>query len=288
MPAFCARCPRFQATVVCQRRNGGAFERDERDAEKCAPDVLPVANVPGHFLKHVDEQTIVALEALRLALVQSGLDPARHTDWGGDRRQPFRRDALSPPIIVKPFSREGGGSGPCRPMPRLSSVLPGTSAAGAASIVLASQWSPALGCRAGDRERWAMACWPPLDVVSKHNRRARRRLGCWRLNGSQKPIPGQGRPGSRRKTTCHAGGRLAIRAGQFEQLDRGNPSADSADRKVAADDLHAEPTVSQLASCIQPGCRGPYRSPGRARFARRLGAVDLRLANAAQQYRTAA
>ncbi|HEX5104092.1 MAG TPA: hypothetical protein VFV87_09795, partial [Pirellulaceae bacterium] len=85
----------------------------------------------GHFLKHADEQTIVALKAVGRAIERRRLDPRQMTDWA-IVAAPRYIGHLAGASILDRFARQGGSGVPPHAVAQNSLH----SISGAASIVL--------------------------------------------------------------------------------------------------------------------------------------------------------
>src|SRR5688500_609164 len=78
------------------------------DMRKHVPYVC-IAETPGHFFKHADEQSIVGMAALAQGMERFKLDPRAYSQWG-IVAAPRYMGRLAAASIVKRFAQGGIGS----------------------------------------------------------------------------------------------------------------------------------------------------------------------------------
>jgi hypothetical protein len=231
-----------------------------------SPPLVPDVDLPGHFLKHADEQTITALAAIRLALAQSGLTRSDMEGWGVVAA-PRYIGRLAGAAVLDKFPKSGTSGVPAHQVAQNSLH----SVSGAASIALGlhgpnvgmggGPWSVAEGLTT------ALSLFDPALVP-----------GLWLLLSQfdPEPIPdAQGNP--QNNPLCYA---VAI-ALDWRASTPGRLSL-AIDAPLAHGGKSAwpEPTVPELAACIDAAARGlPTRWQCRLPWGGRL---EMRLPAAAQ------
>ncbi|MDX1946623.1 MAG: beta-ketoacyl synthase N-terminal-like domain-containing protein [Pirellulaceae bacterium] len=197
-------------------------------------------DLPGHFLKHADEQTVIALEALRRAVEQAGLDPREQTDWAIVAAPRFIARVAGAHILT----RYGDGGAPTVP-PHALAQNSLHSVAGAASIALGLHGpNVGLGGGPGAISDGLTAALTLLDGAACP--------GLWLLFSQWEPEPipdGQGR--ATNDPVCHAVA-LALRLGEKSSATLRLTTRLGL---VPAEPI-AEPRVSQLAACIERSASG--------------------------------
>lgn len=211
---------------------------------KCPPS-YPGVELSGHFLKHADEQTIVALLALRQATDRYAFDPRDHADWAIIAAPRFIGRLTGANVIHK-FPR-GGTSAVA---PHIVAQCSLHSISGAASIALGMH-GPNVGVGGGE---WAIG---DGLVAALTLFEAIRVPGVWLLLSEfdSEPIPDEeGRP--RNDPTCHAVA-LALapgRQGSSLVTLRSGSRSDSPSKRAGTS--YPEPTVAEIAACIDASHRG--------------------------------
>jgi hypothetical protein len=232
------------------------------------PPLVPGVDLPGHFLKHADEQTITALAAVRQALAQSGLTPADMTGWGVVAAPRFIGRLAGAEVLDK-FPRSGNSGVPAYQVAQNSLH----SVSGAASIALGlhgpnvgiggGPWSVAEGLTT------ALSLFDPALVP-----------GLWLLMSQfdPEPIPdAQGNP--QNNPLCYA---VAI-ALDWRAATPGRLSL-ALDGPLARGGKSPwpEPTVPELAACIDAASRGlPTRWQCRLPWG---GRIEMKLPAAARSH----
>lgn len=260
----------FEAAVVAA---GSAAVPLGQFAElRKAPPKFGGTELQGHFLKHADEQTIVALQAIGQAIAAYDLDPRQMTDWG-IIAAPRYIGRLAGASILDRFARLGGSGVPPHAVAQNSLH----SISGAASIALGLH-GPNVGVGGGP---WAIgdgiaAALTLFDTV--------RVPGIWLLmtQFDPEPLPDEvGRPLN--ESVCHAVA-LALAAGGAGESHLTLRPGTAATRAAVA--RWPEPTVAEIAACARAAKRGLT-----SRWACWLpwgGRIELRLASARESLRTAA
>jgi hypothetical protein len=235
------------------------------------------SNVPGHFLKHADEQTVVALEALRRAIEQFGLDAREQTDWGVIAA-PRYIGRLASVEIVRRFAQNGGSTVATHAAAQFSL----NSIAGAASIVLGIR-GPSLGVGGGswsigDGLVAALTLFDPACTP-----------GVWLLLTEWEPEPIMQPGGSPIDGICRAVA-LAIAPGASRESNLrlcfpGGQTNGASGLAGRAREPATEPELSQIAACVDAAQGGSAsgwscRLPGG-------GLLELRLAPIARRLRAA-
>jgi hypothetical protein len=245
----------------------GQFAPLRKEPPKFGP-----VELSGHFLKHADEQTIVALQAIGRAVKQYDLDPRQMADWG-IVAAPRYIGRLAGASILDRFANLGG-----------SGVLPHTvaqnslhSISGAASIALGLH-GPNVGVGGGP---WAIgdglvAALTLFDTAHVP--------GIWLLltQFDPEPIPDEvGRPLN--ESVCHAVALALVPGSEGESQLTLRPGTAAIRAAVAR---WPEPNVAEIAAVARAASRGLT-----SRWACWLpwgGRVELRLATASGALRFAA
>jgi hypothetical protein len=226
----------------------------------------------GHFLKHADEQTIVALQAIGRAIKQHQLDPRTMTEWG-IVAAPRYIGRLAGASILDRFARQGGSGVPPHAVAQNSLH----SVSGAASIALGLH-GPNVGVGGGP---WAIGDGLVAALTLFDTSHV---PGLWLLltQFEPEPLPDEvGRPLN--ETVCHAVALALIPGGSGESQLTLRPGTPATRAAVAR---WPEPTVAEIAASIRAADRGLV-----SRWACWLpwgGRVELRLAAAQQSLRAAA
>jgi hypothetical protein len=100
-------------------------------AMRKSPPRFPGVDLPGHFLKHAEEQTVIGLEAVRRAVERFGLDTREQIAWGIIGAPRFMARMAGAHILTR-FAASGGPSVPPHALAQNSLH----SVSGAASIAL--------------------------------------------------------------------------------------------------------------------------------------------------------
>jgi len=235
------------------------------------PPAYPGVELSGHFLKHADEQTIVALLAIRKATDRYGIDPRQLAGWGIIAAPRYIGRLTGANVLYK-FPR-GGTSAVA---PHIVAQCSLHSVSGAASIALGMH-GPNLGVGGGE---WAIADGLTAALTLFETARV---PGLWLLltEFDAEPLPDeQGRPLN--DPTCHAVALALVPGAAGDSQLTLRPGAHS--KSLRAD--YPEPAVAEIAACIDAAERGLP-----ARWACWLpwgGRVELRLAAAVQQMPKAA
>lgn len=236
-----------------------------------SPPSYPGVELSGHFLKHADEQTIVALLAIRKATDRYGIDPRQLAGWGIIAAPRYIGRLTGANVLYK-FPR-GGTSAVA---PHIVAQCSLHSVSGAASIALGMH-GPNLGVGGGD---WAIADGLTAALTLFETARV---PGLWLLltEFDAEPMPDEeGRPLN--DPTCHAVALALVPGVAGDSQLTLRPGSHS--KSLRAD--YPEPTVAEIAACIEAADRGRP-----ARWACWLpwgGRVELRLAAAEQQLPRAA
>ncbi|MEX2173139.1 MAG: hypothetical protein WD872_02170 [Pirellulaceae bacterium] len=259
-----------------------AFAQGEFVALRKTPPAFPGVELAGHFLKHADEQTIVALEAVRRAAERFELDTRDHERWAIVAAPKFV-GRLAGVQILERFAKSGGSGVPPHAVAQNSLH----SVSGAVSIALGIH-GPNVGLGGGP---WAMADGLTAALTLFDTARI---PGIWLLLTQFDPEPTpdeQGRPLA--GTTCHAvalalmpgaagNSRLSLYPGSAgRELSRDKPTLDKPTL-----DKRPEPSVAEVAACVESAERGLA-----TRWSCWLpwgGRIELRLAAAEQTLRRAA
>lgn len=207
---------------------------------KSAP-VFPGVELAGHFFKHADEQTIVALRAVEQAAERYGIDTRELKGWGLVAAPRYIGRLTGANVLYK-FPRGGTTA----VSPHIVAQCSLHSVAGAASIALGMH-GPNVGIGGG---RFAMADGLVAALTLFETARV---PGVWLLLSEfdVEPLPDEeGRPLN--DPTCHAVA-LALVPGAIgvSQLTlRPGAQANSPGQDCP------EPTVNEMAACIDGAQRG--------------------------------
>jgi hypothetical protein len=230
-----------------------------------SPPTYPGVELSGHFLKHADEQTIVALLALRRATDRYGIDPRDLADWGVIAAPRYIGRLTGASVLYK-FPR-GGTSAVA---PHIVAQCSLHSVSGAASIALGMR-GPNVGVGGG---QWAIGDGVAAALTLFETAQV---PGVWLLLSefNDEPQPDEeGRPLN--DPTCHAVA-LALRPGVVGDSELAlRPGAHAKSLRAS----YPEPTVAEIAGCIDAAHRGRA-----ARWACWLpwgGRIELHLAAAEQ------
>jgi hypothetical protein len=226
---------------------------------KTAP-AFPGVDLPGHFFKHADEQTIVALRAVEQAAERYGIDTRELTGWGLVAAPRYIGRLTGANVLYK-FPRGGTTS----VSPHIVAQCSLHSVAGAASIALGMH-GPNVGIGGG---RFAIADGLVAALTLFETACV---PGVWLLVSEfdAEPLPDEeGRPLN--DPTCHAVALALVPGGSgASQLTlRLGGQANSRGQECP------EPTVNEIAACIGGAQRGLA-----ARWAAWLpwgGRVEMRL-----------
>jgi hypothetical protein len=230
------------------------------------------AELSGHFLKHADEQTIVALQAVAQAIKQHELDPRQMTEWG-IVAAPRYIGRLAGASILDRFARLGGSGVPPHAVAQNSLH----SISGAASIALGVH-GPNVGVGGGP---WAIADGLTTAMTLFDTSHV---PGIWLIltQIDPEPLPDEGgRPLN--DSVCHAVALALLPGGAGDSQLTLRPGTSVTRAAVAR---WPEPTVGEIAASIRAAQRGLV-----SRWACWLpwgGRVELRLTAAGQSLRTAA
>lgn len=239
-------------------------------AMRKSPPRFPGVDLAGHFLKHADEQTVIALEALRLAVERFDLDPRQQNEWGivGVPRYIAR---MAGAHILTRFNDGGGQTVPPHALAQNSLH----SIAGAASIALGVHGpNVGLGGGPGAIHDGLTAALTMFDAAACP--------GIWLLFAQWEPEPipdGHGKAAN--EPVCHAVALALMPGAAGQSVLRLKVSAGNHDHVTAA-----EPAVSNLAACVEQAQGGRpaewiYDLPWQA-------TIELKLAAQTQQRRLAA
>lgn len=226
----------------------------------------------GHFLKHADEQTIVALQAIARAIKQHQLDPRQLAEWG-IVAAPRYIGRLAGASILDRFARQGGSGVPPHAVAQNSLH----SISGAASIALGIH-GPNVGVGGGP---WAIGDGLAAALTLFDTSHV---PGIWLLLTQLEPEPlpdESGRPLN--DSVCHAVALALVPGGSGESQLTLRPGTSVTRAAVAR---WPEPTVAEIAACVRAADRGLV-----SRWACWLpwgGRVELRLTAAQQSLRAAA
>ena len=235
------------------------------------PPNYPGVELSGHFLKHADEQTIVALQAIQKATKRHGIDPRNLARWGIIAAPRYIGRLTGANVLYK-FPR-GGTSAVA---PHIVAQCSLHSVSGAASIALGMH-GPNLGLGGG---QWAIGDGLTAALTLFETSQV---PGVWLLltEFDSEPVPDdQGRPLN--DPTCHAVALALVPGASGDSQLTLRPGSHR--RSLRAD--YPEPTVAEIAACIDAAERGLP-----ARWACWLpwgGRVELRLAAAEQKLPKAA
>ncbi len=231
----------------------------------------------GHFLKHADEQTIVALQAIGRAIEQFDLDPRTMTQWG-IVAAPRYIGRLAGASILERFARQGGSGVPAHAVAQNSLH----SISGAANIALGLH-GPNVGVGGGP---WAIGDGVAAALTLFDTAHV---PGLWLLltEFDPEPLPDDaGQPLN--SSVCHAVALALIPAaascGGMEESHLTLRPGTAATRAAVA--RWPEPTVAEIAACTRAAARGLT-----SRWACWLpwgGRVELRLESARRLARAAA
>ena len=258
----------YEVTVVasaCASAPLAAFA-----AMRKSPPRFPGVDLPGHFLKHADEQTVIALEALRQAVERFDLDPRQQTEWGIIGAPKFMGRMAGAHILTR-FAAGGGPTVPPHALAQNSLH----SIAGAASIALGIHGpNVGLGGGPGAIHDGLTAALTMFDAAACP--------GIWLLLAQWEPEPipdGQGR--ATNEPTCHAVALALMPGAAGQSVLRLNVSGGNQRQPSTA-----EPAVSAIAACVAQAESGraaqwTYDLPWQA-------TVELKLAAQTQQQRRAA
>jgi hypothetical protein len=236
------------------------------------PPAFGGVELSGHFLKHADEQTIVALRAIGRALERHDLDPRQMTNWG-IVAAPRYIGRLAGAAILDRFARQGGSGVPPHAVAQNSLH----SISGAASIALGLH-GPNVGVGGGP---WAIGdgLTAALSLFD-----AQHVPGMWLLltQFDPEPIPDEkGNPLN--ESVCHAVALALVPdlvADSQVILRPGTPATRAAVARWP------EPTVAEIATCIAAAEHG--RTSRWSCWLPWGGRVELRLTAAEQALRAAA
>ncbi|MCI0359706.1 MAG: hypothetical protein L0211_14615, partial [Planctomycetaceae bacterium] len=231
--------PDLTAAVVAAA--AAAYRLSEIGPLRKMPPAYPGVELSGHFLKHADEQTIVALAAIQRATQQHNIDPRDLAGWGIIAAPRYIGRLTGANVLYK-FPR-GGTSAVA---PHIVAQCSLHSVSGAASIALGMH-GPNVGVGGGE---WAiadgmMAALSLFETV--------RVPGVWLLLSEfdSEPVPDEeGRPLN--DPTCHAVA-LALMPGAAgnSQLTL-RPGTHSKSLRASC----PQPTVAEIAGCIDAAERG--------------------------------
>jgi hypothetical protein len=259
----------LEAAVVAS--GSAALRLSEIAPLRKSPPRFVGVDLPGHFLKHADEQTIVALEGVRRAVDQFGLDPREMADWG-IVAAPRYIGRLAGANLLHRFPRVGTSA----VAPHIVAQCSLHSVSGAASIALGIH-GPNVGVgggswSVGDGLVAALTMFDPGAVN-----------GVWLLltQFDPEPLPDeQGQPLN--APTCYAAALALQWRVQSESMLSLRPEAPTS----FAPENYSEPTVAEIACCIDAAQRGL-----RSRWACWLpgcGRAEMRLAAARPALKAAA
>jgi hypothetical protein len=235
-----------------------------------SPPRFPGVDLPGHFLKHADEQTVIGLEAVRRAVELFQLDTREQTAWGIIGAPRFMARMAGAHILTR-FAASGGSSVPPHALAQNSLH----SVSGAASIALGIH-GPNVGLGGGPG-----AIYDGLTTALTWFDTA----GCpsiWLIltQWDPEPIPdGQGL--ATNEPVCHAVALALKPAAAGESTLRL-----SADGSMPTGPRSPVPNVSEIAACLDRAHAGLP-----ADWACQLpwgGRIELELAAAIQSQRRAA
>lgn len=260
----------FQAAVVAA--GSAAVPLGQFPALRKEPPKFGDVQLPSHFLKHADEQTIVALRAIGQAIERHDLDPRQMTNWG-IIAAPRYIGRLAGAAILDRFANQGGSGVPPHAVAQNSLH----SISGAASIALGVH-GPNVGVGGGP--------WSIGDGIVG----ALSMFDAWHVPGmwllltqfDPEPIPdANGNP--LHPSVAHAVA-LAIVPGQAGEsqltLRPGSPAMRAAVARWP------EPTVAEIANCVASAERG--RTTRWSCWLPWGGHAELRLAAAEQSLPAAA
>ena len=236
-----------------------------------SPPAYPGVQVSGHFLKHADEQTIVALLALKQAHDRYQIDPRELAGWGIVAAPRYIGRLTGANVLYK-FPR-GGTSAVA---PHIVAQCSLHSVAGAASIAMGMH-GPNVGIGGGE---WAIGDGLAAALTLFEMAQV---PGVWLLltEFDSEPIPDEeGRPLN--DPTCHAVA-LALQPG-VAGASAVTLRPGSHTRSLRAS--YPEATVAEIAACIDAAHRGlPARwacwLPWGGRVELRLAASEVALPKAA-------
>jgi hypothetical protein len=266
-PLFSTECP-ADLTAAVTAAGIAAVRLSACGPLRKSPPSYPGVELSGHFLKHADEQTIVALLALRQATDRYHIDPRELAGWGIIAAPRYIGRLTGANVIYK-FPR-GGTSGVA---PHIVAQCSLHSVSGAASIALGMH-GPNVGVGGGE---WAIADGLAAALTLFETQSV---PGVWLLLSEfdAEPIPDQeGKP--QNDPTCHAVA-LALEPGQSGQSQL-TLRPGSHEKSLHAN--YPEPTVAELAACIDAAHRGLASRwacwlPWGGRAELRLAAAELGLA----------
>lgn|GEM_PF-390260 len=265
-------------TAIVVAAASAAYRLREIAPLRKLPPAYPGVELSGHFLKHADEQTIVALAAIQRATQRYNIDPRNLAGWGIIAAPRYIGRLTGANVLYK-FPR-GGTSAVA---PHIVAQCSLHSVSGAASIALGMQ-GPNVGVGGGE---WAigdgvMAALTLFEIV--------RVPGVWLLltEFDCEPVPDEeGRP--QNDPTCHAVA-LALMPGSAGASPSQMPGEAANSQLTLRPGSHSkslranypEPTVAEIAGCIDAAERGlPARwacwLPWGGRIEMRLAAAELLL-----------
>jgi hypothetical protein len=198
-------------------------------------------DLPGHFLKHADEQTVLALHAIRCAVERFNLDPRQQDRWGILGAPRFIARMAGAQILTRYVT----GGGPTVP-PHALAQNSLHSISGAASIALGIH-GPNVGVGGGpgaifDALTAAVTLFDPAECP-----------GVWLLMTQWDPEPmPDGAGGASNEPVCHAAA-LALRlSAAGDSWLRINPLPNG----MAGTDETPEPAVAEIAAAIEHSLAG--------------------------------
>lgn len=209
---------------------------------KKLPDWSP-AGTPGHFLKHADEQTVVAVAAVDQAIQSSRLTPSDLRDWATIAAPRF----IGRLAGVATLERFATGGGPAI-SPHLIPQHSLHSVSGALSILLGSR-QPNIGVGGGaDSLADCLLAALTLPGVSAT-------AGTWVVCTAWEPEPIADREGQCiNRPACHAIALALHAATGHQSCGRLNLHAESSGTKWPAVDVPRLGEALRLAHAGQPGC----------------------------------
>ena len=274
----------FDAAIVASGAAAAPFSAF--GAMRKLPPRFPGVELSGHFLKHADEQTILALEAIRRAVEQAGLNTSQHSEWGVVAAPRFI-GRLNGGYILQRFAKGGGAAVPPHAVAQNSLH----SMSGAASVALGIH-GPNLGVGGG---AWAIADGFAAALTLFQGAGV---PGMWLLmtEWSPEPIPNErGEPLN--ETTCYAVAMAIVprefgpreTCGDSKRFEPSRPKGSTVRLRVPvkrsesgpATCRHAapqppEPSLAQLAASLD---EARFGIPSRWSFQLPWGAsIDLQLA----------
>ncbi len=236
-----------------------------------SPPAYPGVELSGHFLKHADEQTIVALLALRQATDRNHIDPRDLAGWGIIAAPRYIGRLTGASVLYK-FPRGGTTA----VAPHIVAQCSLHSVSGAVSIALGMH-GPNVGVGGGE---WAIGDGLAAALTLFETAQV---PGVWLLltEFDTEPIPdAEGRPLN--DPTCHAVA-LALQPGAIGASELTlRPGSHTKSLRAS----YPEPTVAEIAACIDAAHRGRAARwacwlPWGGRVELRLAAAELALPQAA-------